>query len=140
MVGRSADYEPFLTRLAEGQQWRFRLVANPVHNVPVDNSERTKRLAHVTAAQQLGWLLKRAEGNGFSLGYPESPTARITARETVSFDKGIGSERRKVTLARAQFDGVLVINDVDFLRHALRFGIGKAKGYGCGLLTLAPTR
>ncbi|MBE6477606.1 MAG: type I-E CRISPR-associated protein Cas6/Cse3/CasE [Propionibacteriaceae bacterium] len=140
VVGRSADYGPFLSRLAEGQQWRFRLVANPVHNVPVGGSERTKRLAHVTVDQQLGWLNKRAEKNGFTLGDPDSPTARVTGRETVSFDKGAGEGRHKVTLARAQFDGVLVVRDADLLRHALCFGIGKAKSYGCGLLTLAPGR
>lgn len=139
-VGRSADYAPFFSRLARGQRWRFRLVANPVHNVQVDDSTRTKRLAHVTAAQQLGWLVKRAEANGFSVGSFESPTARVTSRTTLSFNKGAGTEHHRVTLARAQFDGVLTVSDADLLRHALCFGIGRAKSYGCGLLTLAPNR
>jgi CRISPR system Cascade subunit CasE len=38
------------------------------------------------------------------------------------------------------FEGRLLITDPDALRAALVTGIGPAKGYGCGLLTLAPVR
>ncbi|WP_258184643.1 MULTISPECIES: type I-E CRISPR-associated protein Cas6/Cse3/CasE [unclassified Bifidobacterium] len=43
-----------------------------------------------------------------------------------------------MTLASATFDGVLVVDDPDLLRHALVEGIGRAKGYGFGLMTLVP--
>ena len=36
------------------------------------------------------------------------------------------------------FDGSLTVTDPEKLRHALSNGIGRAKGYGCGMLTLAP--
>ena len=44
----------------------------------------------------------------------------------------------KVTFTRAQYDGVLRVTDADALRRALVCGIGHAKGFGCGLLTLVP--
>jgi CRISPR system Cascade subunit CasE len=36
-----------------------------------------------------------------------------------------------------RFDGLLVVTDPERLRHALRAGIGSAKGFGFGLLSLA---
>ena len=42
-----------------------------------------------------------------------------------------------MTLSTALFEGVLRVEDPAVLRTALVSGIGPAKGYGCGLLTLA---
>lgn len=66
-VARTLDYEGFLSRLAEGQTWAFRLAANPVHNENRGPNERGKRHVHVTARQQRDWLLRRAEKQGFSI-------------------------------------------------------------------------
>lgn len=38
----------------------------------------------------------------------------------------------------AQFDGALQIEDPERLRTALTAGMGRAKAYGCGLMTLRP--
>ncbi len=37
----------------------------------------------------------------------------------------------------AQFDGYLTVTDPRLLQHALVTGVGPAKAYGCGLMTLA---
>ena len=66
-MARTLDYEGFLSRLAEGQTWVFRLAANPVHNENRGPNERGKRHVHVTARQQRDWLLRRAEKQGFSI-------------------------------------------------------------------------
>jgi len=42
-----------------------------------------------------------------------------------------------VTLSRATFEGELVVLDPAALRATLVGGLGSAKAYGCGLLTLA---
>jgi CRISPR-associated protein Cas6/Cse3/CasE subtype I-E len=44
----------------------------------------------------------------------------------------------KLTLNIVQFDGYLQVIDPDKLLTALRQGIGPAKAFGCGLLSLAP--
>ncbi|GAE69499.1 CRISPR-associated protein [Cutibacterium acnes JCM 18909] len=44
-----------------------------------------------------------------------------------------------MTLAVTQVDGVIQIQDADAARLTLVQGIGPAKSYGCGLMTLAPT-
>ena len=43
-----------------------------------------------------------------------------------------------VTLSSAVYEGVLAVDDPELLRNALVSGIGRAKGYGFGLLTLVP--
>jgi len=43
-----------------------------------------------------------------------------------------------VSLVTASFEGLVIIADADLLRATLVSGLGRAKGYGCGLLTLAP--
>ncbi|MDB1087701.1 type I-E CRISPR-associated protein Cas6/Cse3/CasE [Streptomyces sp. ACA25] len=44
----------------------------------------------------------------------------------------------RVTLVTATFDGRLRVTDADKLRRTLTAGLGRAKAYGCGLMTLAP--
>lgn len=135
--GRSADYGPFLDGLEDGGVWRFRLTANPVHHVRTEPRTRGKRVSHVTAVQQLDWLRGKAAQHGFSL--PDdgcgNVLTQVTRRDVLRFQR----QNRTVTISTAQFDGVLEVQDVSLLRTALIMGIGPSKGYGCGLLTLAPT-
>ncbi len=130
------DYAPVLGAVAIGRRFSFRLAANPVRVVTGEDGIK-RRAAHVTAAQQLGWLLERADRLG--VRFPDdpeggSPSVAVTRRETLRFKRGT----RRVTVARSQYDGLLEVVDPDALRAALTDGVGKAKAYGCGLLTLAP--
>lgn len=136
--GESKAYGPLLDRLATGQEWAFRLTANPTRYVRPTEGGRARRVAHVTAAQQQEWLLGKADAHGFAvpLGEHGEPDVVVTARETLAFTRNGVSGR--VTISRAQFDGRLTVTDPDALRAALVGGIGAAKAYGCGLLTLAP--
>jgi CRISPR system Cascade subunit CasE len=138
---QTRDYEPFLKALQAGQRWSFRLTANPTRARPVVEGGDSKRFGHVTVAQQQAWLVARAEASGFNLPLlsgadgvkrPENGLI-VRDRSTARFRRGPGT----VTLARATFEGALVIHDPDLLRRTLVAGIGPAKAYGCGLLTLA---
>ena len=44
----------------------------------------------------------------------------------------------EVVLTTATCDAMVRVADVELARHHLLAGLGPAKGYGCGLLTLAP--
>lgn len=143
--GRTADYGPFLHQLEVGQMWRFRLTANPVsarRGEDAPKGTRGKRVAHVTAQQQADWLASRAERLGVT--FPEDevgvPRFAVTGREIAQFRRGSSGEGRRVTLAVTQYDGVVAVADPEKLRSALMLGIGAGKGYGCGLMTLAPLR
>jgi CRISPR system Cascade subunit CasE len=131
------DYQPLLDRLAAGQRWAFRLTANPVSSRrKTDESERSQRFGHVTVAQQTAWLLERTERLGFLVtkATHDEPDVAIRRRETQRFERN----SHTVTLATAVFEGHLQILDPVALRCALVRGVGSGKGYGCGLLTLAP--
>jgi CRISPR system Cascade subunit CasE len=133
---QTREYSSLLERLQEGQRWAFRLKANPVHAVRVAQEQRTKPLGHVTVAQQETWLTSRTHKHGFTLakGTPDALDLLVHDRETIRFKRNNAT----VTLTTATYDGILHITDAQALRTALVTGIGRAKGYGCGMLTLAP--
>lgn len=134
---QTAAYGPFLDRLDVGQCWGFRLTANPVRSVAGRKGTRGKVVPHVTADQQRAWLIDRAGRHGFSLDAGLADQVRVTRRERDSFERGPRGERGAATITRAQFDGVLEVVDPELLRTTLTRGIGRAKAYGCGLMTLA---
>ncbi|UNX54049.1 type I-E CRISPR-associated protein Cas6/Cse3/CasE [Georgenia sp. TF02-10] len=139
-------YDALLSSLRENQRWAFRLTANPTRSVRVQEGRRGQRVGHVTVAQQLDWFLRRTERWGFAL--EEStvdgaahPSVAVVARDLLSFDRrepGTAGAPRRVTIARATYEGLLRVNDPAALRSVLMEGAGPAKAYGCGLLTLAP--
>lgn len=149
-----AEYSTFLQAVAEGRQYRFRLRANTVRSVKdegqVGGRGRVKSVG--SREQQEQWLAARAEPCGFRI--PEDcmdmhasdgslisrRNLALTSRDTLRFTKGGGDADKPVTLATAQFDGLLEVTDPDRLRRTLREGIGRGKAYGCGLLTLAPVQ
>ncbi|NTW42464.1 MAG: type I-E CRISPR-associated protein Cas6/Cse3/CasE [Cellulomonadaceae bacterium] len=142
--GTSKEYGPLLDRLQPGQRWAFRLTANPTQYLVPEQGGRARRVAHVSVPHQEKWLTERAESVGFRIaattlagsdGDLDAPILRVTRRTTHQFARR-GADK-PVTLAVAQFDGVLEVTDADALRRALGTGIGPAKAYGCGLLTLA---
>ncbi|MGP4112339.1 type I-E CRISPR-associated protein Cas6/Cse3/CasE [Streptomyces sp. 4N509B] len=113
------------------------------------------RLGHRTAAAQLAWLLKKAERTGFTIPSVRSnaptgpapgldlPDDSTQAPDVALIHRDIRRFRKKndgpqVTLTTATFEGRLRVVDPTALRAALVAGIGPAKAYGCGLLTLAP--
>ncbi|WGW11281.1 type I-E CRISPR-associated protein Cas6/Cse3/CasE [Saxibacter everestensis] len=129
------DYQPLLSRISVGQTWAFRLTANPVRNIRSEGATRGKPVGHVTAAQQEQWLLDRSEVAGFEIPTTadKSPAVAITKRDTLKFRRGEST----VTLRIARFDGVLRVTDRERFVGTLINGLGRAKGYGCGLITLA---
>jgi CRISPR system Cascade subunit CasE len=135
---QTRSYSEFLDSLRNGQQWAFRLTGNPVRYGRRSNHGPTQRFGHVTVDQQRQWLLDRTETAGFRVVDTEAgaPDLLVHSRRTHSFARG----SRQVTLRVATYDGRLEVTDADRLRHALCNGIGHAKAYGCGLLTLAPVR
>jgi CRISPR system Cascade subunit CasE len=132
--------EPLLSRIREGQRWRFRLTANPVVSRRGEGSRRGKVIP-LKEGDYLDWVVTRGEANGFDipLNSLDAREVIVTDRRRLQFAKGVaeGAGRRNVTLATATFDGVLQVTDSDRLKHALTHGIGRGRAYGCGLLTLA---
>jgi len=138
VMGESKDYTLLLSRLQKNQRLEFRLRANPVHSVKGKHGihgKRGKVYAHVTTEQQRGWLMERAETNGFVL---REGGFDVVEKGQMRFWRKAGE--RAVEIGYAVFEGVLEIVDVERFRAALVQGIGRGKAYGCGLLTVAGLR
>ncbi len=120
---------------------RFRLTANPT-KAAFRRGRRGIRTAAATPADQIQWLLQRAPGAGFTLSQRHGqPDLTVTDCRVLDFPRGpAGQPGNNVHLHAVTYEGHLQVTDPDTLRHTLTHGLGRAKGYGCGLLTLAPGR
>lgn len=140
------SYAPFLERLSKGSLWGFRLTANPVHSVRNKDGVPLKRTAHLVPKHQLQWLLDRQQANGFRiLDKPEDKRLteygdehQIIIRNQRDLDFSKRGEKARVTIKTVTYEGRLEVTDPAALRTILTGGLGKAKAYGCGLMTLAP--
>jgi CRISPR system Cascade subunit CasE len=129
-------YDRHLSGIANGRAYRFRLTANPVKRsggeaIPYtlnpiyeQGDDGGRRVKHMGQAD---WLRGRAEGLGVEFG-----GFKVTASETCRFRRG----SEWVTLALATFEGVLTVKDRETLTRAMGEGVGRAKAYGAGLLTV----
>ncbi len=125
----------------EGQRLQFRLVANPtvkkktgetrgggrprVTRVPLVHDRAPEGHAEVTVGY-LDWLDRKAEAGGFTIDTVLDAPFRVDG----------GRAKRGLTLFGVRFDGRLVVTDADALRQSVRDGVGSAKGFGFGLLSL----
>jgi CRISPR system Cascade subunit CasE len=116
----------FSPKFREGAKFRFRLRSNPA--VKRDG----KRLGLVRDDALVGWLKQREKMIG------------IAILSVLAIDEGYVTGMRKkekqkdhVNIKIARFEGILEVTDPECLNKALAEGIGPAKGFGCGLLSLA---
>lgn len=149
-------YQPLLDQISLGREFRFRLRANPVMatrtltkpsaaqrcHLGRTDTRRGVRVPHRTAAHQLAWFTGRVDKWGFEIpttadGFPD---VLLAGRERVQFTKRAtnGGTGHRVTVQTATFEGRLRVADPELARASLLNGVGAARAYGCGLITLAP--
>ena len=134
---QSKPYDDFLNGIKEGQKWAFRLCATPTASKKTDE-DRTKRgkpCTIVEKEEQLKWLLKRAERNGF---HTDEKQVSIIDPGPIDFKKGTGDNQFRFRMRKVTFNGTLTVTDAELFKAALVNGIGREKAFGGGLLTVAP--
>lgn len=150
----------------DGMQLIFRLRANPTRRVNVrrDDKRGGPRVELQTEAEWLAWLERKSDAAGFALlsvdataagdagdqriheifGFSpegERPGRIIDTRANPSTKvHGGRRETGRLTFGAVLFEGRLRVTDADRFRAALAAGIGPAKAYGFGLLSIAPAR
>lgn len=113
-----------------GQLLAFRLMANPTKRMSRSLSkgiEKSKRVGLYDPAEQLAWLDRKAEAHGFQV-ISAIPNPRPPLKD----------RQHLLEFLNIQFDGLLRVVDPAQLSEAVVNGIGSAKAFGCGLLSLAP--
>ena len=122
---RVTDVEPLLDSLYEGMRVHFRLRVNAVRTVNHTADGVTRRVrAAVDETALPDWLAAKVPG----LLLDESQM-----RMTTSYTK-FGP----TPLYVADFAGRAAIANVSSARDSLVRGVGKARSYGCGLLSVVP--
>ncbi len=136
------DVELLYGVLTAGQTLHFRLRANPTRKIntkskPDGSRSNGQRVELRSEEEWLAWLERKASQHGFRL-QSVSAAADVPNIRTMKLGK-FGGERndRKLTFFAVQFEGRLVIADAALFKAALRNGIGPAKAYGFGLLSIA---
>lgn len=135
-VPQKASYDRLLDALANGQQWHFEVVLNPVAAKKTPGAPRGTRgklTALVGEEAQLEWFSTKAKSCGFT-----PLETLIVERKTLRFSKlATNPKGRQVVIGTVRYRGTLQIDDAEMFKKSLVEGIGRGKAYGCGLLTLA---
>lgn len=133
-------------KLTAGQTLAFRLRANPTKRLGKDaGKDQGKRVGIYKEDEQLKWLHEKLEGDRNSqhvAGGFHLLRCQISRDEKIENSKAIvrGSESHDLKLFSVQFDGILRVVDPIKAANTISTGIGSAKGFGFGLLSIAPVR
>jgi CRISPR system Cascade subunit CasE len=136
VLAASPETKPFELSLGEGGRYRFRLLANPTARKTVlgENNNKVKlRVGLHREEEQRQWLARKLEEAGAEL-LGCLVTQRGIQRSHKAGDNQEGEQAHLAVL----YEGILSVIDSDLFVHAVDAGFGSAKGYGFGLLSLAP--
>ncbi|MEU6312031.1 type I-E CRISPR-associated protein Cas6/Cse3/CasE [Streptomyces sp. NPDC047014] len=135
---QTRDMSPLLGALRPGLAVHYRLLGNAIKRCGPHSTEgRWKQALALYGPDAEQWWATRAHQSGLTLhslqaDRPDTPSARHGSARTPRRDKVV------IHHNGTRFEGTATIHDAEALRHALLHGIGRAKSYGCGLLSLAP--
>jgi CRISPR system Cascade subunit CasE len=111
--------------LQSGKLFHFRLKANPSKR----HKESRKTVGLHSQPEQIAWLERQATAHGFQIQMVDViPTANVFGNKT--------GNNAQIKIHTALFQGILEVREPDLLLAAITAGIGRAKAYGCGLLSL----
>lgn len=146
------EWKAFDPPFVVGQRLRFRLRANPTKKI--ESASKTERLAGIRKnGKRVGlfhendlvaWLLDKGQHGGFSIPgqWREENGVKVPDFRVEVVREGwvrCGKEgHRDGEFFAVRFDGVLTVTDPVAFRQTLGQGIGPAKAFGFGLLSLAP--
>jgi len=126
--------KPYAPEVENGQRLYYLLRANPSVKKQVEGKKNGCRLGLLREEDQLRWLQQKAEKNGFTI-----ITCRTVPEGIIKNERG-QADGNKLRHYAVRFEGILEVADPDVFTVALQCGIGPAKGFGFGLLSIAPVK
>jgi len=114
----------FSEMIEDSCRYRFRLVANPTV------TRNGKRIGIGGEENQMAWLGRQGGKHGFNLEH-----VLVTSSDIMNTNKKRGVP--SITIGQVSYEGVLLATQAAALIDAAGSGIGPAKAFGCGLLSLA---
>lgn len=145
----SPFYNP---QIIEGESLRFKLRANPIvkrtengkqkeYGLIIDAKHQMKKknlvcgedyaLDELIHEKGISWLERKGLQHGFSV---ENWNVAIGNDNEYLINS---NEKKKFVIRTLDFDGKLIVMDSELFSKALCGGVGSAKSFGCGLLSIA---
>lgn len=137
-VERPAECRPVELALQPGATLQFRLIANVTRRIDTksgpDGARRHGRRVPLRDPDSaLGWLRRKASEAGFEVLEEDGQPFCEARHEPATTGSRQG---KRLTFEGVRFDGLLRVTDAERLQAAVSAGIGPAKAYGFGLLSL----
>lgn len=134
-----AQPREFVLNVSNGQRLRFRLRANPIKTIKDSGKgtvekkgktfTKTVRVPLLHEEQQQAWLERKLQD------FAQLESLIVQPEPVLYFRKAKEGRSGKIQLV--MFDGVLTVTDAEAFKTQATQGIGPAKAFGCGLLSIA---
>jgi CRISPR system Cascade subunit CasE len=137
LLAAPPEVKAFDPSFSTEQFLRFRLCANPAKRLMTKPNGKSvgPRVGLHREDEQRAWLDRKASASGF----------RIVSCEVVPEGRPVGEKtedgnHKKMPWLAVRFEGMLQVTQPELLQRAIRRGVGSAKAFGFGMLSLAPVR
>lgn len=126
--GMTINTKVISQRFFEHDHYDFRIVVNPT----ICSSKTKKRIPITNRNEIEKWFVDKAPALGF-----EIEPHQISV-EGVSVDRFLAKGANEAALTKADIRGRLKVIDRDAFIKSISSGVGRGRGFGCGLLQVIP--
>lgn len=139
------EVKEFKPSFEKGQVLAFCLRANPTYRKKEPSGQKGRRLGLHSDGDLAAWLLRKANHSGFIITDLEESIAEARpCKNLIIIKEGRIEIHRPGGMVQThdsvKFEGKITVTDSDLFLKTLESGIGSGKGFGFGLLSLAPLR
>ncbi len=117
----------------------FHLVANPTKMIrDAKNRDKKLRVPLIHHNHQIKWLKRKFK----NAAYFETTCIQAYTNHALTFYKGKksqNSDRKKGKIVSVTYDGILHVQNAEKFIELVKWGVGRGKAFGCGLLSIART-
>jgi CRISPR system Cascade subunit CasE len=121
--------------ITNGASYRFLLRANPTKKIKDSGGKTTNqgkvRVPIIDEDEIIAWLSRQFEG------LAEIKAVTLAQQDLLYFHKNKGNQKHVGKIQTVTYSGILTVVESESLVNKMKDGIGPAKAFGCGLLTLA---
>ncbi|MCK5546575.1 MAG: type I-E CRISPR-associated protein Cas6/Cse3/CasE [Rhodospirillaceae bacterium] len=121
--------------IKNGASYRFLLRANPTKRIKDSGGKTTNqgrvRVPIIDEDEIIAWLSRQFEG------IAEIKAVTLAQQDLLYFRKDKGNQNHVGKIQTVTYSGILTVVESESLVNKIKEGIGPAKAFGCGLLTLA---
>jgi len=121
--------------ITNGANYRFLLRANPTKKIKDTSGKTTNqgkvRVPIIDEGEIIAWLSRQFEG------LAEIKAVTLAQQDLLYFRKDKGNQNHVGKIQTVTYSGILTVVESESLVNKMKDGIGPAKAFGCGLLTLA---